>query len=310
MPIVINDYEYDTVTGVDLTVPNIVGKPRPIYPVEQDPSIFIQEEDYMVFIDYYEPLRPAERHLDTANLFYTKDSPIQDIGNGVGRFTRTWSVLPGLDATGKKLSYVRSEYESYVMTVPGIDTDQDAFTPYSVTSAVLSGGNHVITTSPAHDIAVGKGAQIWYTVQDPISKQSYRRVAYKVALSGTSGTTLVVSEIKDINTISVAIAQRGNTYQPPYQKVVMSRVDYDYWLPGVNVDSVDEIPILDQFSITDNTTGARTEFLRETTTPSIDTFFGNIEDGDWLVVEGSILRRWTLNTSIYERATRYVKYQL
>lgn len=309
MPITIGEYSYDVVTGVSLTSPQLVAKPRKEYLFDGDTSIYIQNEDYQVFIDYYEPLKPSTRHPDTANLFYIKDTPISDIGNGVGAFTRTYGVLPGMGEDGRRKAYVRSEYESYVMSVPGISntTTQAVFQQYPVSSYSVSSGKHTITTSAAHDITVGRAAIVYYQVKDPLNKFNYLRQAYRIALAGTAGSALVVEEIKDINTIVPIGVQRANNDQSSYQKVVNSRIDYTYHLPGVDVNTSDDIEIIEPFFISENQTGNRVDYLSDTTTPSLSEYLTKISEKAWMPVE-CVLKRW--QGEMIERSVRYVRYGL
>lgn len=304
MPVTYNGYDYEFVDG-DLRVPTLVSKPRKSYPIPTDTSVFTLEEEYMQFTDYYQPLKPTSRHPDYGNVYYVGDSPIQDVGNGVGRWSRKWTVLPGMDTSGRKLSYVNTEYESYVYSVPGIDTVQNAFFVYPVSSATISNGKHTITTTAPHDITAGSPAYIRYQLNDPINKFIYYRGQYKIAQNGTAGSTLVVSEIKDINTVTILQVQRADTFQDPYQKVVMSKVDKDYWLPGVNCTSVDDIPIIQEEQIINNENGSRIQYINENTTPTLAEWLGWIDTKRWICVESSTVRLWQGN--IYERATRYVR---
>lgn len=307
MPIKINNFEYDSVSGVSLTTPRLTGKPRKEYQFDGDMSVYLLNEDYMVFIDYYEPLKPSTVHPDKANCFFVKDTPINDIGNGVGRFTRTYSVLPGMTEDGNRKAYVRSEYESYVMTVPGVSntTTQAAFQQYPVSSYTISAGKHTIVAGASHDITVGRAAVIYYQVSDPLSKQVYLRQAYRVALTGTTGATLVVDEIRDVNTVQPIGIQRANNDQSSYQKVVTSRIDYTYHLPGVDVATADAIEVIEPFFINENQTGNRVDYLSDTTTPTLADYLTKISTKSWMPVE-CILRRW--QGEILERSVRYVRY--
>lgn len=306
MPITINNYAYDYADPTLLKTPQLTGKPRKVYAIDGNSSIYFQEEDYMVFIDFYEPLQPAARHTDQSNVFFIKDSPIADIGNGVGRFTRTWSVLPGYGDKG----YVRSEYESYAYTVPAFDTAQDQFYQFPVASSVLQNGYHVITVTTgaapfnALDIVVNKPATLYYTTTDPRNGQTYTRQIVRKALAVTTNT-ITVEYISDIGPISFTGVQRTDLQQNAYTKQVMSRLDFDYWIPGVNCNSVNDIPIIQELQIVDNNTGGRVEYLSETTTPSIDNWYDYVQNGTWIVVEPSVVRRW--QGEMYERTTRYVR---
>ena len=309
MPIEINSYQYDYCDPTLLKEPQLVGKPRKSYPIDGNSSIYIEEEDYMVLIDFYQPLQPAARHPERANVFYIKDAPISDIGNGVGRFTRTWSVLPGY---GQK-DYVRSEYESFALTIPALDTAQIGFYQFPVASYTLSGGNHVLTVTTAAppfnalDIEANKPATVFYIVTDPLNGQQSTRQVVKKALAVTSNT-ITVSFIGDIGPITITGVQRADVNQPSYTKQVMSRVDYTYFVPGVNCNSVNDIPIIQELQIIDDATGGRVEYLSETTTPDLDSWYDGMANNEWFVVEPSVVRRWM--GEIYERSTRYVRFTL
>ena len=308
MPLTIGSYTYDVVTGVDLTTEQLVAKPRKTFPFEGNTSVYTFDEDYLVFIDYYEPLKPSQRHPEIANAFFIKDTPISDIGNGVGSFTRTWSTLPGMSEDGRQTAFVRSEYESYVMTVPGITTTQALFQQYPIAGYSVGNGKHTITTTVPHDIAANKPATIFYQVRDPLNKFVYLRQAYRIASSTTTSgsSTLIVDEIKDVNTVQPIGVQRANTNQDSFQKVVTSRIDYTYHLPGVDVATADAIEIIEPFFIIDNATGNRVDSLSDTTTPSLTEYQTKIGTKSWMPVE-CILRRW--QGDILERAVRYCRYQ-
>jgi len=310
MPETIGNYTYTMVDG-DYTRQRLVAKPRKTFPLPADNSVFVQEEDYMVFIDFYEILQPSTPHPDTAGLFFLKDSPIIDVGNGVGRFTRYWVKIPGFNEDGLSPGYVYSEYESYSFRVPGIETTQELFLLNYVSSFSLSGGNHTITSTAAHDIdGAGKSVMVYYSVRDPINNFTYFRYQTKTSLAGTAGSTLVVSEIKDISNVTPIHFLRGMSNQEPYNKTVMSRVDRDYWLVGYNgINSVDDIPIINEFSIMELSSGNRTEYLSEGipgSSPSLSEYRGWIDARQWIVAEPSIVRRW-LESDIMERSTRYIR---
>ena len=306
MPIQIGDYFYDYSDPTLLKTPQLVGKPRKVYQIEGNSSIYMQEEDYMVFIDYYTPLQPAARNPEKSNVFFVKDSPISDVGNGVGRFTRTWSVLPGYGDKG----YVRSEYESYAFTIPGFDTAQSGFYQFPVASSTLANGQHTITVTTgaapfdALDIEVGKPATIFYSVTDPLNGQTSGRQIVREALNVTTNT-ITVALIQDIGPITFTGVQRTDLVQPSYTKQVMSRVDIDYWIAGTNCDSIEDIPIIEELQIIDNATGGRTTTISDDTTPSLDNWYDYINAGTWIVVEPSVVTRWM--GDIFERRTRYVR---
>ena len=313
MPDIVGDYTYTRADG-DLTIAGLVAKPRRTYPLPADTSVYLQEEDYMVFIEYYEPLKPAQPHPTTAGLYWIKDTPITDVGNGIGRYTRTYAKIPGFNENGISPGYVYSDYESYSFSVPGITSTQELFLLNYVESFGISGGNHTIVATTAHDISgADQSVAIHYKVVDPINGFTYFRTQTKLSLAGTAGSTLVVSEIKDINTVTPQSFQRSMTNQDPRNQVVMSRIDKDYWLAGTNgINTADDIPIIEEFFITDLSTGNRTQYLSAGTpgsSPGLTEYRQSVEDKDWLAAESSVVRRW-LESDIFERSTRYVRYTL
>jgi hypothetical protein len=309
MPTEVGNYTYDYADG-DLTVATLVAKPRKIYPVDGDSTIFFIEEDYMQFIDYYEPLAPNSVHQTLPNVFYNKDTPIQDVGNGIGRFTRSWVLLPGYDSTGNKTSFATIEYGSTVWTVPGMtNTVTGSMLWNNVNSGVVSGENHVMVTAATHDIAVGDWVTVHYRWNDPVSKEQIGGSELRKALAGTSGTTVVVQKLIGTNTVTILAVHKVSVSQPPRQETVGCKIVKDYWLPGVNPPTFEAIPIIQAFSIIEAATGGKSEYLSATSAPTLSEYQTAMAAGQWLCAESSVLRRW-MNSNIIERSTMYVRYML
>jgi hypothetical protein len=308
MPITRNNYTYQFLDGRVWENTRVL-KPRFEYPLKSDPSAYIMIETFEILKEEYAPLQPAEQHPTIGNLYWLSDTPLQDVGNGLGRWERTWGTLPGFNENGLKSSYVNEEFEEYNLEVPGITSTQGLYLQNTVNGFSLSGGNHVITTTVAHDVAVGKRVFVWYYTKDPINNFTYYRGQTKLALAGTAGSTLVVSEIKDINTVTPLWFIRAMSNQEPYTRKVISKVISDFWLPGVNIDSYEDIPVIRRVDIIDLTTGNRTQYLSDGvpgTTPSLTQWQEWEDDGVWLPIEDSIIERY-LDSIIYQRKTRYVR---
>jgi hypothetical protein len=287
-------------------------QPRKVYAIEGNSSIYNQEEDYIVLIEFYKPLEPAARHPEFSNLFFVKDSPIQDIGEAaLGKFTRTWAVLPGYGDKG----YVRNEYESFAFQVPALDTAQDLFYQFPRSADAIVNGKLVITVTTfgsdppwnALDVELNKPATIFYLVRDPLNGLTQQRQIVRKTLAVTTNT-ITVDPISDIGSITITGVQRADIQQVGYTKQVMSRLDIDYWIPGVNCNSIDDVPIISELQIIDNKTGGRTTTISDDTTPSLDQWFEWVQDSTWLVAEPSVVRRWQGN--FFERTTRYVRAQI
>lgn len=307
MSMTVNGYTYDYLSPDVMRVPELIRKPRPKYPINGNNSILMYEEDYKVLIDYYKPLKQASRHPTLSNTFWAKDSDITDIGNGIGTFTRFWYVFPGSFDKG----YTHTEYESYGFTVPAIDTAQSRFYQFPVASNSTSNGITTLTVTTgaapfdALDIDAGKPATIFYIVTDPKNGQQLQRQAVKEAL--TVGTaTITFNQIIDIGPITYTGVQRTDLNQPSYTKQVMSKIVIDYFILGVNVNSEDEIPIIQELQIIDNSTGGRTTTLSDDTTPSFDDWLDSIAVEEWFCVEPSTIERF--DGSIFARKTRYIRY--
>lgn len=304
MPTKYGDFNYTF--SDDIRIEQCTSKARKSFPFEGDTTNYILEEDYMVFIEYYDPPKISSRHPQYSNVFFIKDTAISDVGNGTGKFTRTWATLPGYGNKG----YVRSEYESFGYSVPALNTAQTSFYQFPVASSTLSNGQHVITVNTgappfdALDVEVNKPATIFYIVTDPLNGQQSNRQIVRKTLAVTSNT-ITVDYISDIGPIVFTGVQRTDLQQNSYTKQIMSRLDMDYWIPGVNCTSVNDIPIIQELQIIDNNTGGRVEYLSDDTTPSVDTWYDYVQLGTWIVVEPSIVRRW--QGEIYERTTRYIK---
>lgn len=313
MPITIGNYTYTAVDGGItinyLKTPWRTSKPRKQYPVDGYTNIYFIEEEYLVLIDYYQPLQPSAKHPTEASTFWVKDSDLTDVGTGVGKFLRTWALLPGSSDKG----YVRTEYQSTNIQIPAIDTSQDLFYQFPVASYVVSNGKHVITVTTGAapfnvlDISAGKPAAIRYNVVDPKNGTTQTRTLITSAIAVTSNT-ITITQIKDVGISAIISVQRADVNQPAYTKTVMSRMEYDYWIVGVNCTSIESIPIIEQLQIIENETGARTETLTDTSTPSIDDWYAAIAAGKWYCQTSSNVKRWVGN--IFERETIYVRYQV
>jgi hypothetical protein len=308
MPITLNTYHYAFLDG-DTKVPTRVLKPRYEYPLKSDPSAYIMIETFEILKDFYKPLLPSEQHPTIGNLYWLYDTPLQDIGQGLGRWERVYGSLPGFDENGLKQSYVNYEYEEYNYEVPGITSTQGLYLQNYVSGFSLSGGNHVITTTSPHDIEANKRVFVWYFVKDPINNFTYYRGQTKLSLAGTGGSTVVVSEIKDINFVTPLWCIRAMSNQEPYTRKVISRVESDFWLPGVNINSYEDIPIIRRIDIVDLETGNRSLYLSDGTpgtTPSLEEYQEWEDQGLWIPVEDSIITRYQ-DSNIYQRQTRYVR---
>jgi hypothetical protein len=233
-------------------------------------------------------------HPDRPGFYLVEETEPRHIGGGILEWERVWANIPASREVG----------ESYAFTVPGIETLGE-FAALGVSSATSGGGVTTITTALAHGFAPDDGVIIRYFVTDQAGRQHLRQL-FRLALVGTTGSTLKVEQVIDIGSIYWA----GATVFPPpgrqpFTVVVPSVIQFDYFLPGVStgISSPKDIPIFQAFEII-GSDGNRTESLSDTSSPTVGEYREMVANQDQIVAEASMSRRWMGN--IHERATRYV----
>jgi hypothetical protein len=123
----------------------IHGAERFNCPIEGDTTTTQFDQDYMVNIADYAPLAEGTVHGTHASHYLIKESAVEDLGGGIGKFTRTYSMVPA----------DRNEYETFAYNFigfwpsPGIygmgGTGRDRFTR-TVVSRLAH--HYAITTPP------------------------------------------------------------------------------------------------------------------------------------------------------------------
>lgn len=289
---------------------------RPVFPFDGDSTSYLLEQEYIGRIDYYLETRPepGTAHTNHPDVFFITDGEIRELGGGIGEVSRTYGTLPGFGNNSKP----RLEMESYVWTKPGITTDDwTSITYYPVTSQNVVGGNlrlYASITDPSAftnattGFAKYKAAGVYYKVTDPISGAEQDRVCVKPLITVHSdGVT--IENISDIGSIEVKNFSQPFMKRDPIQLVVPSYLYFDYSMSNLNIDSPEDIDILQPWKVLD-AAGNETQYLSETTHPPLFStatekgFNEMVEDKDKIVVECSI-RRW--RGDIWERAVRYIR---
>ena len=299
------------------TTPTAVSMERVIYPFEGDTVNFLLEQDYVVRQDYYPDNvpSPGTQHPDYPYLYFVKDSPISPLGGAICRYTRTWGCIPGTLGEDSLNAYGRVEGESYVWTKPGVQPTDQLFQIYLVTS-IATNGPYIDLISSAGStnltLATDPIIQVAYNTLDTATGIWHSRVVTK-ELIAINGGTATIKPVFDIGPISYQWFGRSQVKREPIQIVVPSLLYFDYWLPGVNCDSVESIPIIQKWAIYDET-GNETNYLSNLSSPPLyadgsgtKSYREMVRDGDRIVVEPSIVRRWM--GEIYERVTRYIVIQ-
>lgn len=287
----------------DYTIPLANGSKRWLRPFPDDFSNIVFEQDYQQFADDFVPLPLDTPHDEIPDAFLVQESQPEPMG-AIVQWTRTYSKIPPS----------RTIAESYAWSVPGIGTEA-VYSPVNISSVSHSGSANLtgsgsvttITCATSPGVNVGDSVLISYTFTDSVTGSQYGRDVLRTALSGTSGTSVRVALISEPGgTMSFQTLRKVEPGRDPYVEEVWSRIQYDYYLPGVSAGIMlpEHIPTIEALDIYDNT-GRRTTSFTADTTPSLATWRAQVASGALVCAVQSIPRRWMGN--IYERATRYVR---
>jgi hypothetical protein len=309
----------------NLDEPQPMSADRVSYPFmgRGDTQTYVLEKDYMVKMDKYAPLSVGEPHADLAELYFVSDSPIQEIGNsGIGKFTRTYSVIPGVYGDGITFngtgSWAYKEGGSTVWTRPGFNTVDAAFKLYWIdnvleypttdtiklyTQTRLSDGlrwTHNITSEY-------ETATVDYTFIDNIGGLEHEK-QYTSTIHSRGTDYIVVDRVPyeavdGTTTIYYNWFSKPQVKREPSQVVVPCVKMFRYYAEGVNVDKIENVGV-DAWEIIDENLNA-TDTLSEVTTPSINEYNAMVTAGTWVVSEPAVSRRWMGN--IWELEVIYVQ---
>lgn len=296
---------------------------RPEFPFEGDVSNFLLHQEYYQYIDWYlekvpTPGTPNPKYPD---LYFLHDTPIQDMGGGVGKFTRTWGLMPGFNGEriGSGSVFVRKESESFVWTKPGVNTVDSVYTTYFIdtvasvpTQTATSIKLYTTMNIPAgarwpHNVNTDYNTvSIGYYIQDPVSlRWKYFTNTSTIISRGTDYVEVAPVAYYDagvLNPIWYLWFSRPIVKINPTQKVISTFRYIDYYLPGLNCDSPEDIPIIQQWKILDENLN-ETDTLTTATTPTMAQYNTMVAAGTLVCVEPSVIRRWQGN--VWERTTRY-----
>lgn len=311
---------YDRITHIidgNLDEPIAISIPSISFPFVGDTNDRIYSQQFIIKKDKYDLFLPVngDRWEEDSDYLWLKDDGFTDIIGGYLQYTRHWGLLP-FSNTGA--SGQRMEFGSMVWTKPGFTTEDTEFMLYFVDTSklVVSSGAVTLYTYGAHNLTDTKYkyAQVNYTVIDPVSALNHNRTTVREILS--RGTDfIVVPNVVDGNGGSIYYNwfSKPQLNREPIQ-VVVPYIDFiDYWMPSVNCDNVEEIPIIQQWSILDSL-GNETEYLSENSHPPLwdnaatgeDGYYTMVANREMITVEPSIVNRWGFGGDIYERRTKYI----
>lgn len=322
MPIVtINHYDRTPqIINGDFKVPSAISIERPTFPFEGNTTDYLIEQDFVVFTDYYLETMPdvgsANDKPEYSDFFFSHDSPLSNLGNGVSQFTRTWAKLPGL---GTESGSFRQEFESFVWTRPGIDNSHAVIIYFIDPATSTFNGDKTELTMKT----------LGHFTHSLDSQYQYASVYYQfITVLPTGAGTNQVDYLFPQTTYESPIINRGNDYitvktlnlsgsltwyqgfSKPNVQInerqvnVSSILQFSYWLPGHNVEDPSTIPVGNVFEILDEN-GNSTTKLSELTTPTLKQYNDMVASGSLIQVEESIIRRWQGN--IFEKQERFIR---
>lgn len=330
---------YSFVDG-DFTVAVACGPKLFTCPFAGDPGAYILEQDFMQFRENWAPL-PLVQILNTtrglylqltqypepkfSNYYLTGESPLQAMDGGVVKWKRMFSQVPAN----------RSEFQSYAAQLPGLSYGIAAgvFAPpgfppttnpiiFTNAAIVQVPGTATITTTTAHGFTIG--TVIALTYETSIFGIQNGKYTFGATVNGVpTSTTFTFATNVNMSTYSALYVQRAGFARKPLTRVVNSRLDYQYFMPGATgpaqVPIVGGLPLPSNFLVDPSYIpitpvveiydqfNNRTDTYSNFTTPSQTDYQTIINNQGWVVAEPTSVTRWRGN--IYESVTRYIAAQ-
>lgn len=257
--------------------------------------------DHLVVTRTYEgPLSTyAAAAIGTADAVYgtaylVEQGPLQDVGGGCVRYTRTFATVP----------VQWSELESFVFVFPAYLAGA-AGTSFSATSIAPDAAGTVIIGTGATGITVGENviASVSYTRAGVKYGQTFRGAATAVS-SGVSVTLpgTLLGSVGSATAVSGEVREWSIGRGAAEPLTVGSRIVHDYALSSLaNLDS--DLPLAQQFRPVDSA-GLATDSLTALSNPTSAAYATMVADRAEIGAEASVRRRYMGN--IYVRSTRLV----
>lgn len=264
------------------------------FAVPHDTSTEIVEEDFIIKFDEFSATAIGTAHATYTTFYLVEETPRIPIGGSCVRWTKVWAKIPTQ----------RSEYESYAMRIPGL-AGNVLVAAKVISGSSLASGEHTLTVT-AHGYSVGDGLIINTTYPIPGYSPSFGIAnVFREVNSVVDANNFKINEIVAPSTVTFHTAQNVGTRRAARTEAVNSRLQFDYYLPGVSVGITDpdDITILQPTKIIDGE-GNEVDTYSDATTPSQSTYLSSTV-GTEVVVEESVTRRW--RGELYERVTRYAE---
>lgn len=329
------DSRYSFIDG-DFTNARACGPVLLTCPFNGDPGAYVLEQDYMQFVSNFQPL-PLQQVFNVGgsiyiriqpypspfygNYFLTGESPLQAMDGGIVKWKRTYCQVPAN----------RSEFQSYAAQLPGLSYGitaaalvppgfPPALNPVIFTQSTIAQvpGTGTITTLTAHGFHAGDIIALTYETS-VFGIQNGRYTLGLTVASVPSSTTFTFAANVDMSTYFALWVQKAGFARKPLTRVVNSRLDYAYYMPGQTgpapaypmaaspyLDDPSNIPITPITEIYDQYNN-RTDTYSSFTTPNQAAYQTIVDAQGWVVAEPTSVTRWKGN--IYEAVTRYIQAQ-
>lgn len=271
-----------------------VSNRRKSPPFPEVNAFYILEQDFMQFRADFTPLALGTAHASEATYQLVSESPLQEVGSGLVRWTRRYAQLPAN----------RILYEGFAYTFPSL-IPGGIYAPITLEpEGVLASGQHTIESVTEHgyiagDFVVIRCAAAFFVEGNPFAQAFFP--AYREVLNVDDDFHFTVDQIPG-NDPTFIYSTKASDGRDELTKQVISKIVYDYHVVTDEGD-FDDIEILTPYTIIDGT-GKESNALSFGSTPSQSDYIDDVV-GEWIVAENSIVRQW--EGQIYERATRYVR---
>lgn len=287
----------DRITDGDFNTATRVSLVRYSRAFPGDATFYLAEADYQQKGDYFARLPLGTQLLENRPFRLVDEVPLQEIGAGIIQWTRKFARPPA----------PRTEYESYAWRRPGYTNDSVYFQRVISGTPAVVNGRLRITVVGNHGLTVGDSAVVRYTVRLTSSEETGHSVSRKVlALVGNSSFEVspIVGTVTAWNSV-----EPGGLTRPVETRVVTSRMEIFYHHVGATGDvfqSPEQLDTVNPVTIY-NSSDQEGDSYSDETTPTVTEYLADVSANKWIVVEGSIVRRWL--GKIYEVSTRKVRAQ-
>lgn len=281
-----------TIDEDDLTSAVINGAKRWARDIPQVDELTSFQQDYFQLEANHTPEAIDSAHAEEQGFYLVDESPLRPLGGGVVEFTREYAKIPAPHVIPVQFAW----------RIPGLGSEDPPGSVVNISGYSGTPTTMAFTTVADAGAAAGDEVAIKYTVSTPTGQVS--RTVLKGVISATS-STVTTSPVVDSWPITFVSLQKITPGRDPEVIPVHSELRIDYFLPGVNVTHMDQIPILIEYANIHDATGRKTDSFTETTSPTLDDYRSLVANEDPIVVERSHLQHWKGN--IIRRTTRYAR---